>query len=276
MANCHQCGTSQLLMAKCEFCHDPTCPKCMRTAFKNYKFTPDYSQVWITSNSICSKCADRLIRAESNQLTQSLFEGPNPVYPNHCLFCGPGTSLEVCSQWINHTFKKRYGGVWVPAGNGYVLQMYIRCPKCTRTYIGYHYIFKPEGLAKIDGNLIPNYLGPDYDKFANYAEALRAEKAGRYEDAANHWEKAGYLEKAKNLRDSNRSIRIDHKHAVLDVNRLVEMLSLTNYTIPYRCPSCGAVIKLNKERSADKFLTCEYCNSSLKAVDVESLIKQVV
>jgi hypothetical protein len=264
------------MMGKCEFCHLPTCPKCTRTAFYNYKYTPDYSQVSISSNSFCSKCSDKAIKEEIRKLAQSSFEGSNPEYPNYCMFCGQEVQLAIRSRWITHTFMKRYGGVWTPAGNAYVLQIYTECPKCSRPYFGYHYIFKPSGLGRIDTNLIPNYYGPDYDKFANYADALRAEKAGRYDDAAHHWEKAGYLDKARNLRDSNRTIRLEHKHAILDVNRLVEMLSATNYTIPYKCPSCGAVIKLNKERTADKFLTCEYCNSSLKAIDIETLIKQVV
>lgn len=97
-----------------------------------------------------------------------------------------------------------------------------------------------------------------------------AEKAGRYGDAADHYELVGLVSNAKELRDSNRTIR----HINIDVNRMLEMFSKTNYTIPYKCPGCGAVIKLNKERGADKFLTCEYCNSSLKAVDIEALINQ--
>jgi len=207
-------------------------------------------------------------------LAQSLFEGPNPAYPNHCMFCGPDTSLEVRSQWITHTFMKRSGGIWVPAGNGYVLQIYVRCPKCTRTYIGYHYLFKPEGIARIDGNLIPNYLGPDYDKFANYAEALRAEKAGRFEDAANHCEKAGDLDKARGLRERDKVTTVRQIH--VNLNSLLDQMKQGSLVVPYKCPSCYASIKISGETTTDRLTNCPYCGTTLAITDIEKFLSSIL
>jgi len=219
---------------------------------------------------ICPDCYAALVRDAKAISWKYYFEDEKLV--DYCVHCGEDTKLILKdSLWAcpftyrsnnkNHSQKSN------------VLSIQLMCPKCGRTYFSENYLFSRH---LIDRSVVHPYFLPDRDKLLFYSKAKFAEQVGRYDDAANFYEKGGYIENAKKIRDTNRVQHHEHKHVTVDVNGLLEILGRTNYTIPYKCPGCGAVIKLNKERSADRFLTCEYCGSSLKAIDIESIIKQLI
>jgi len=105
-------------------------------------------------------------------------------------------------------------------------------------------------------------------------EATRAEQAGRYEDAAREYERLGYLDKAKALREMGKTTIV--KHQYVDINRLLEQIRQGNLVIPYRCPNCQAGITINKETSADRLTKCPYCGSALVVSDIERFLSSIL
>jgi hypothetical protein len=275
MAKCAQCGSSSLAMSKCEACSQRACANCSFTIFNTlYRGDDNYgnSLISIKTIFICKECWRKLAEELKSIFRHTYFEGPEQ-WARNCIYCGPNVDLSTMAYLSRTPFYKKVRGISAIDDYAQVVSVKLECQKCNRIFYATSYIFSRQEISE---EVIGRYRGPDYQKYRYYSDAIIAEKVGRYEDAANYWEKAGFTEKAKSMRDSNRVIQHEHKHITIDGNRLVEMLGKTNYTIPYKCPGCGALIKLNKERSADNFLTCEYCNSSLKAIDIESLIKQMI
>ena len=125
------------------------------------------------------------------------------------------------------------------------------------------------------GNIKPFVEGDmDDPVWLNYALARYAETVERREDAAMHYEKAGLVEKAVEIRTTERNHHVDRPN--LDISQLLAFLKENNYIIPYKCPSCNATIKISGNRNESKFFNCEYCGTGLQVIDVQNLIRDLM
>lgn len=106
------------------------------------------------------------------------------------------------------------------------------------------------------------------------SEANRAERAGRYEDAARLLEKVNLLDRAKNLRERNRSSTV--RNVNVDVNGLIEQLRVGGLSVPYKCQSCGATITIDSSTSNGAMKFCAYCGSAINTEILAALIKQAL
>ena len=95
------------------------------------------------------------------------------------------------------------------------------------------------------------------------------EKAGRYEEAAQEYEKLGMLEKAGQLRRKGKEITV----LPVDVKTLIKQLADRGQTLTYHCCHCGAPLKIGTETS-DVLKSCPNCGYSLEVIDLAKLIKQ--
>jgi DNA-directed RNA polymerase subunit RPC12/RpoP len=104
--------------------------------------------------------------------------------------------------------------------------------------------------------------------------ATRAEQAGRYEDAARDYERLGFLDKARSMRDKSKTTTV--KHQYVDINHLLEQIRQGNLVVPYKCPNCQAGITINKDTSVDRLTNCPYCGSGLVVSDIEKFLSSIL
>jgi len=252
-----------LIMDRCAVCKSQVC-KNHKIEFVNKAQTINNGSFKPLTIDLCPNCYDNQMKKLNDMFHRNWLQNMKIDY---CIFCGENVKLKFS---IN---PHKYSLIAFNNQASYFLQHQVDCERCKRTFFDLAFIWN---YPDSEPTKITDYLRPFStamgEIYGAYAEGLMALNAGRYEDAATKFETAGFIEKAKALRDKNRVIL--HKHITLDVNGMLNLLSQNNYTIPYKCPNCGAIIKLNKDRNANNFLTCEYCNTGLKAIDVEGLIKQ--
>ncbi|WP_446787306.1 hypothetical protein [Macellibacteroides fermentans] len=216
-----------------------------------------YSHHYDVPVSVCTHC-----QTEINLKAVSDAEKSNPY--GFCVTCGLETA--PTKYRINRSEKIKLEFPEKKALNVDMFCLEAYCPKCSKVY-SKHFLWS-------DGR---SYEGPsNYDDpvWYNHSQARLAESVERIDDAAMYYEKAGFLEKAKQLRIKNRN-QVVH-HITIDVNKLLNFLKESNFTIPYKCPSCHGTIKINGQRDAIKFFTCEYCGTSLQAIDVQNLINDMM
>lgn len=101
-------------------------------------------------------------------------------------------------------------------------------------------------------------------------EAHRAERSGRYEDAANSYEKLNLLDKARSLRERNRVSTV--RQVNVNINSLIDQLRTGGLTVPYRCQGCGATITIDSKVGEGGMRYCSYCGS---AIDTELLARMI-
>lgn len=106
------------------------------------------------------------------------------------------------------------------------------------------------------------------------SEANRAERAGRYEDAARSLEEVNLLERARALRERNRSSVV--RNVNVDVNGLVEQLKSGGLSVPYRCQGCGATITIDSKSGTGAMRFCAYCGSAINTEILAELVKQAL
>jgi DNA-directed RNA polymerase subunit RPC12/RpoP len=141
-----------------------------------------------------------------------------------------------------------------------------RCPKCGA-----------EGKLKINYTEVScTACGNVIDRLTMEAlnSAWKAEKAGRYEDAAREYERLGFLDKAKALREMGKTTIV--KHQYVDINHLLEQIRQGNLVVPYRCPNCQAGITINKDTLIDRLTNCPYCASALVVSDIEKFLSSIL
>lgn len=258
-----------MLMKRCGVCKAPLCKDHCIELINSISATAVKGIFKPSEITVCLNCYNARVAYISNHFHNVWLQ----LYSiDHCMYCGESTKL------MFSVYKRQYA---VPAFTDHnmlsFMQLQIDCAKCHQTFCDTVLLFNyPNRELTHIRNLIKPFSTGMEARYKHYSDALKAKNAGRYEDAAKEFEAAGFADKAKELRDSARVVHHEHTHVTLDVNQMLEELGRTNFTIPYKCPNCGAVIKLNKDRDASNFLTCEYCNSSLKAVDIKELMSQML
>jgi DNA-directed RNA polymerase subunit RPC12/RpoP len=114
----------------------------------------------------------------------------------------------------------------------------------------------------------------DNDNIAKFKKAVKAEKSGRYGDAAILYEDLDFLDKARTLRERGRVSTVRHQH--VDINHLLEQVRQGNLVVPYKCPNCNAGITINKDTSVDRLTNCPYCGSALVVSDIERFLSSIL
>lgn len=101
--------------------------------------------------------------------------------------------------------------------------------------------------------------------------AEEAENAGRFEESARRFDELQMHERAGQARDQCRRLSIKDQN--LDANQLLRHLQTGGFVIPYKCTHCGARIRFDKDRSAERFFICEHCDATLDAFDLQRALR---
>ncbi len=244
--NCKRCGT--------KYCHD--CGSDLasgiaeRTSYDNEN--KPFTEQFILKQKLCIPC----IKAMEVRMVGDAMKA-NPF--GACPACGYDSSpTKFMLDQEGAAFKLN----GKPTTSVSMLCLKAYCPKCSKNY--------SKQFIWVNGASCETISNWNDERWYNYSQARLAESVERIEDAANHYEKAGLLEKAKQLRIKNKN-QVVH-HITIDVNKMLDFLKESNFTIPYKCPSCHGTIKLNGQRDANSFFVCEYCGTSLQTVDVQNMI----
>lgn len=262
MADCPSCGKKigLLIKIKCKSCGKTYCNECgghylaeIGTNQVNDNNGNPHTQHHAVNRKVCKTCLNDL---ETKVVSEA--EKVNPY--GYCPTCGLDAAPTKFKLSQTETAKFEYPNETVFNADMLCLEAY--CPKCSKVY--------SKRFLWADGRPYDGSNNWDDPSWFNYSQAKLAESVERIDDAAMFYEKAGFLEKAKQLRIKNKN-QVVH-HITIDVNKLLDFLRQSNFTIPYKCPSCQATIKINSQRDANRFFLCEYCGTSLQAVDVQNLI----
>ncbi|MBI0583959.1 MAG: hypothetical protein ISF22_07005 [Methanomassiliicoccus sp.] len=278
MPKCSICDRKQLIMERCIRCNTPICPEHRLEVANDLTTKRVGNQIAYepTFAYFCPNCFTQWGLEVGEKRRQAWITSFGIDY---CPSCGNEAKLTFNVGLPKHHMPVPDVVRGSKVGQVPFIQREVKCTRCERVYAAEQMLLNmPNRDFKGTGDLFkPKYaIVTNMAMYNEYVNGIKAERAGRYSDAAHHFERAGFVDKARSLRDASRIVRHEHKHITLDVNRMLEALDRTGYTIPYKCPGCGATIKLNKERGAERFLICEYCSTNLRAVDVEALIKQVL
>jgi DNA-directed RNA polymerase subunit RPC12/RpoP len=92
--------------------------------------------------------------------------------------------------------------------------------------------------------------------------------AGRYEEAAQVYEKLGMLKEAGDTRRKGKDVTVLH----IDVNALVKQLAERGQTLTYYCCNCGAPLKVGAKNEVLK--TCPNCGYDLAVIDIAKFINE--
>lgn len=96
-------------------------------------------------------------------------------------------------------------------------------------------------------------------------------KRGRFEDAARVYEIMGMDEQAGQLRTKDRTVTV--RNVNVDLNQLLDKLKTGGFVIPYKCPNCGATIRIDKESNANALQFCSYCGTTTNVDAIYNLLK---
>jgi len=105
-------------------------------------------------------------------------------------------------------------------------------------------------------------------------DAIRAERAGRYEDAAIAYERLDFLDRARALRERDKTSTV--RQVQVNLNHLLEQMRQGSLVIPYRCPHCGAGIKISGDMNAERLSQCPYCSGTMAIADIEKFLASIL
>ncbi len=164
-----------------------------------------------------------------------------------------------------------------------------KCPICSAEgtlFLATINLYRPfkivEGRREYYGNVSYDYVMKCHScsfeineyNLPTLDEAIKAERAGRYEDSALGYEKLNLLDKARALRERNRTTTV--RAVQVNINHLLDQVRQGNLVIPYRCPACGATMKITGETSADRLAHCPYCGGTVAIGDIEKFLGSIL
>lgn len=252
---------------KCDVCGNEYCDSCTHGRIVGIITNVEHMDGKTWESKTCkSKClCDKDIDIYKNKLLNDLNKKFHYAACPNCGFDSNPTQLRITKCCIP---AKELDDRWPILRNNQfeILLVEAVCTRCNKLFLKNYYW--------CDGNLVQTNVNWQDSEWYAYSQAKFSESVERIEDAAKYYEQLGMLDKAKELRikDKEKSI----KYITIDLEKVLNILKENNYTVPYKCPHCKAIIKLNGQRKLDNFLTCEYCGTSLQAIDVQKLIEDLV
>jgi uncharacterized protein (UPF0212 family) len=100
------------------------------------------------------------------------------------------------------------------------------------------------------------------------------EKAARYEDAGDLFEEFGLFEEAGVAR--KKASKQVVTNITIDINQLLEKLKSGGMVSVYKCPNCGASIKISGDTTTTQLSKCEFCGTVLRTDDLMRFIQDIL
>lgn len=100
------------------------------------------------------------------------------------------------------------------------------------------------------------------------------EKAARYEDAGDLFEEFGLFEEAGVARKKAGKQVVTN--ITIDINQLLEKMKSGGMVSAYKCPNCGASIKISGETTTTQLSKCEFCGTVLRTDDLVRFIQDIL
>ncbi len=94
--------------------------------------------------------------------------------------------------------------------------------------------------------------------------------ACRFEEAAKVFEIGGFFQEAGEIRARGSPV------SQRDLSALLQQFRQSGLVSAYRCPSCGASIRVTKETSESKLQTCPYCGSAFRQDDLSDFFSAIL
>lgn len=104
--------------------------------------------------------------------------------------------------------------------------------------------------------------------------AVRSETAGRFENAAVLFELIDAHADAGRVRRKDRQVEV--RSTKVDLNQLLQQVKAGGLVTVYKCPSCGAPLKIGAKTEASALHSCSHCGSSIHATDLAEFLRQVL
>ena len=223
-----------------------TCRKCRKSSlFLSTHYCEDCkgsycSECFIRSNGV-SLCKDCLGKRRTDYYTNMTNN-----WGGKCPLCGSSGTLYIPEMAVHRQFK------------------------IVENYPKYY------GPILIDSRMMCNACHNQINNstLETYRSAVRAEQAGRYEDAANEYEKLNFLDKARSLRERDKTTTV--RQVQVNINHLLDQMKQGSLVVPYKCPSCYASIKISGETTPDRLTNCPYCGTTLAITDIEKFLSSIL
>ena len=158
-----------------------------------------------------------------------------------CPACGAKGSLEVVNLTIFRNRDKDLSWGEIKYIGPIMYKYLVKCNRCSFPY--------------------------DSEHMEILVAAQKAERAGRYDDAARLYEGLDLLDKARSMRELNRTGTVKS----VNLNTLIEQLRSGGLVVPYKCPNCGGTIKIDKDYNQGMKL-CAYCGSPIDTTLIASIL----
>lgn len=107
-------------------------------------------------------------------------------------------------------------------------------------------------------------------------QAEHLDLAGRFEEAAQLYEKAHQWERAGIARRKAKTHYETHvvQNVHVNLNALLDQVRKEGLVLPYKCPSCSSGLKISNQTDAIGLQTCQHCGSTLDTELIANYLRQ--
>ncbi|MEJ2242181.1 MAG: hypothetical protein P8Y18_08575, partial [Candidatus Bathyarchaeota archaeon] len=95
----------------------------------------------------------------------------------------------------------------------------------------------------------------------------------RFEEAAKIYEDLGMYKEAGNARIKYNQLSIKNTEIKVDLNRLLNQIKDNGLIVVYRCPHCGAPLKVSNDSNIESIRICQHCNTEIKLFDIADFLR---
>lgn len=147
--------------------------------------------------------------------------------------------------------------------------------KIMKNLIDYPFQPNQQGFYHIYDYLEKNFFERIYKKILIRKARILLE-VRRFEEAAKIYEDIGMYKEAGNARIKNNQLSIKNTEITIDLNKLLNQVKEGGLIVVYRCPHCGAPLKVNNESSAESITICNHCKTKIEKIDVVDFLREAL
>jgi len=259
LGKCPNCQNSGwfLKTERCDVCGKEGCAKCLIFLFDIIDVRGSSCDRWFGCSQ---KCINKLAVEIEDRISADEIDASNTTPPIHFFV----ERTVVDSKRLDPAIAEKISG-------GDELHVFFSQDKAPQDF---QFMIDEQCDSVVEDP--DNTLWKRIHQHALLIRAKHYETLREFENAAKIYKRLKMYEEAGRIRAKGQEVTVKRTDVSVNLNALVQQIRDGGIVAVYRCPNCGAKLKVDKETTVESLKKCKHCGEEIQAVEMASFLRAIL